>query len=573
MLLVALLGLAAGPACAVLWPGGRAWRAALDGLSMTLVGGLCLLHLLPHAIEHGGFLAVAVAAATAAVPRLLHHSSPNSEQRWDLFLFAVLLLHTFTDGAALRLLSERGSAIGLAIAAHRLPVGLIVFVTAQNRCSPAGWRAIGLLSIATLGGFGLGGAIDLHGHHWVEGVMEAAVAGALLHIVFDGHGPSLPGDAHHHHNETPPDVAPAERGWSTLGALAGIALVALFTAAGTGSHALSHVTETAESFLSLALASAPSLLVGYLLAGLAAGLLAPVGTGWLAQGGRLSQAGRGLLFGLPLPVCSCGVQPLYATLARRGVPAAAALAFLLVTPAVGLDVVMLSVPLLGLPLTIARIVAVVGIALVVALAIGRAVPLASATLPAGEPQTRLVRGLRYGLVDLVDHTMPWILLGLMLAALAEPLLGHDLLYALPAPLQVVLLAVIGFPAYVCAAGATPLAAVAVHKGISAGAALAFAIVGPMVNVTTLSVLAALHGRRVALSLGVGVAVLAVASGWAVDAVGIQAPALLDVAPQPGPAPLAWAAAGVLAVLALASLVRQGPRGAVHQIAGPHPVQA
>ncbi|MCA9563012.1 MAG: permease, partial [Myxococcales bacterium] len=41
---------------------------------------------------------------------------------------------------------------------------------------------------------------------------------------------------------------------------------------------------------------------------------------------------RGVFFGAPLPVCSCGVVPVYQKLIRRGVPAAAGMAFLIATP-------------------------------------------------------------------------------------------------------------------------------------------------------------------------------------------------------------------------------------------------
>ncbi|MFO0656803.1 MAG: permease [Polyangia bacterium] len=41
---------------------------------------------------------------------------------------------------------------------------------------------------------------------------------------------------------------------------------------------------------------------------------------------------RGVLFGLPLPICSCSVLPVYRSLIVRGAPAAAALSFLVAAP-------------------------------------------------------------------------------------------------------------------------------------------------------------------------------------------------------------------------------------------------
>ena len=74
-----------------------------------------------------------------------------------------------------------------------------------------------------------------------------------------------------------------------------------------------------------------------------------------------------MLFGLPLPVCSCGVLPLYHSLVRRGVPSAAAFSFLVATPELGLGAIILSLPLLGAPFTGVRVVAAALIAIVVGL--------------------------------------------------------------------------------------------------------------------------------------------------------------------------------------------------------------
>lgn len=338
---------------------------------------------------------------------------------------------------------------------------------------------------------------------------------------------------------------------------------------------LAHVSATGRAFLSLTLTSAPALLAGFLLAGLVSALIHPARSSWLGGGRRSGQALRGLAFGLPLPICSCGVVPMYQSLVRRGAPLTAALAFLVATPELGLDAVLLSIPLLGLPLTAARVFAAAAVALLVALMIGgsapgapsRAGPADANTRPLGE---RLREGLRYGLVELVDHTLPWIVLGLLIAALAEPLLDHELLLGLPPAVQVPLAALLGIPLYVCASGATPLAAVAIHKGLSAGAALTFLLAGPATNVTTFGVLSALHGRGLAIRFGVALTITAVFAGWTVDALGLGIPQM----PHPGEVHahsftlFSQASAVVLLGLGVSSLLRQGARGAAEQVLNP-----
>jgi hypothetical protein len=270
------------------------------------------------------------------------------------------------------------------------------------------------------------------------------------------------------------------------------------------------------------------------------------------------------------------VVPVYRSLVRRGVPLTAGLAFLVATPELGIDAILLSVPLLGVPLTVVRVVAAFGLALVVALLVGAMTP---ETTPKPSPApaealpplaARLKEGLRYGLADLVDDTLPWIGVGLVVAALAEPLFGHDLLLSLPSAVQVPLAAVLGIPLYVCASGATPIAAMAVHKGLSAGAALTFLLAGPATNATTFGVLTALHGRGLAIRFGLVLTGVAILVGWGVDALGVALPVMAhpDDLHAHGPDPLGWASAAMLLGLGLASLTRLGARGVVDQVLQP-----
>ena len=75
---------------------------------------------------------------------------------------------------------------------------------------------------------------------------------------------------------------------------------------------------------------------------------------WMREGGAARRAMKGVAFGLPLPLCSCGVVPVYQSLIRRGTPAAAAVSFLVATPELGLDAILISLPMLGADVAIAR---------------------------------------------------------------------------------------------------------------------------------------------------------------------------------------------------------------------------
>ena len=98
--------------------------------------------------------------------------------------------------------------------------------------------------------------------------------------------------------------------------------------------------ESGRVFLRLAWESAPALLLAYVAAGLVYGLMPKASLLWMGRGSGLSQALRGMGFGLPLPICSCGVVPVYRSLIAQGVPVSAAVSFLVGTPVGGLGAVL-----------------------------------------------------------------------------------------------------------------------------------------------------------------------------------------------------------------------------------------
>ncbi|MDD9938312.1 MAG: permease [Myxococcales bacterium] len=593
---LACAGLLVGPLCSTLGRRVEPLWALVDGLALALIGGLCFAFVLPHAVTEIGFVALALALAGAAAPSLLHRLSPGRAGEFAVVGLA-LTAHVVLDGAVLAIQHDDG-AVAWAVVAHRLPVGFAIVVAAEGSRRPmaVSWGLSLLMSVGTAIGYGVGPDALAGLSEGAHAALEAVVAGVLLHVVLAPHaaatGHGDPHDHEHHHHEHHHDgqhdhhhhghhehhePRPRPTRWAASGALAGVLLMVagavLAEPHGLGDSLASFL----RTFWVLVLESAPALILGYGLAGIVPLMLTPARASSLARGGTATQALRGVAFGLPLPVCSCGVLPLYESLVRRGAPPIAAMAFFVATPELGLDAVLLSVPLLGSSLTVARVIAAFAVALLVALLVGTRTracgPIESEPAPelgSGPWSARLAAGLRFGFVEVFDHTMPWIALGLVIAAMAEPLLSHGALDAIPPALQVPIAAAVGVPIYVCASGATPIAAIALHKGLSAGAAIAFLIAGPATNVTTFGVLARLHGRRTALLFGLAVTALAVVAGWSVDALGISAAPILDAHAEGaahGSLLGLGCALGLLA-LAVASLFRQGPRGALRQILEP-----
>ena len=72
LLFVASCALVTGPLCGVLGERSRVIRAAVDGLALVVIGGVCLLVVLPHVITHLGIVGVLITASGIGVSIIAH---------------------------------------------------------------------------------------------------------------------------------------------------------------------------------------------------------------------------------------------------------------------------------------------------------------------------------------------------------------------------------------------------------------------------------------------------------------------------------------------------------------------
>ncbi len=607
---LSVIALALGPLLAQLGRHSHAGVELMDGYVLTAIGGLVLLFSLPHTLEMSGPLALLALLSGLILPFLLERYQATLHGRFLLLAFSGLALHAMMDGVGL----VQGGGLALGVIIHRIPVGILIWWVLRPRMGRgAALGVIMLIAGATILGFGLGEAAFELASPQVSGLIQAMVAGAILHVLLHAHGPEIPceedietepeschhehgccqKEEEHQHGEEVPHLeaesimescahCPCEpprpyHRWGGVGAILGVGtllLLGIFQDHG-GAHGGHGGAEAhggaAALFLHLSLESAPALMLAFL----AAGLLRAFGFSkrWLSKGTPLIQAGRGVLFGLPLPICSCGVLPLYEALIKAGVPVSAALAFLIATPELGLDALFLSWPLLGGEMTLIRLFSALFIALSVALLLQHLLPSKEGAQLSEEVSSltllqRLKEGLRYGLLELAEHILPWILVGLLLAALMDPLMDPTWLGGLSRFLAVPLMALLGLPVYVCASGATPMVAILMQKGLSAGAAIAFLLTGPATNLSTFGVLSRLHGRRFAFSFGFAVAGMALLLGWSID---LFMPSITPVVleHEEGYSALHWISLGALALVSAAALLRRGPRSLLAEVIGHH----
>jgi uncharacterized membrane protein YraQ (UPF0718 family) len=238
------------------------------------------------------------------------------------------------------------------------------------------------------------------------------------------------------------------------------------------------------------------LLFGTFVAGLIAVALPQEAITRHLGGGGLKGVAKAALFGIPLPLCSCGVIPAAVSLRRSGASRGSTLAFLISTPETGVDSVAITYALLDPLYTLFRPVAAFTTALVtggLASLIEREEPPpapASEVCQVCENDTgdghthslaeKLGRAVRYGFGDLLGDIALWLVVGLVLAGLITALIPDSFFRTWVGSgigSMVVMLA-LGMPIYICATASTPIAAAMIAKGLNPGAALVFLVAGP-----------------------------------------------------------------------------------------------
>jgi uncharacterized membrane protein YraQ (UPF0718 family) len=277
----------------------------------------------------------------------------------------------------------------------------------------------------------------------------------------------------------------------------------------------------------------PYLLFGFFVAGALSVLISQRLVERHLGGGGVLPLVKASVFGIPLPLCSCGVIPVSMSLHRHGASKGATVSFLLSTPQTGIDSIFVTLSLLGPVFAVFRPLA----ALVTGLFGGALVDVfgnGDTADPPPEPCTddccksttvrqRFTGGMKYGFVTLPRDIGKAMLVGLLIAAAISALVpdgffAEKLGTGIGAKL---LMMVLGIPVYVCATASVPVAAAMILKGLTPGAALVFLMTGPATNAAGLATIWKTLGRRTAILYLLAVAGCALAGGMLLDYLAFQ----------------------------------------------------
>jgi len=266
----------------------------------------------------------------------------------------------------------------------------------------------------------------------------------------------------------------------------------------------------------------PALLGGFLAAGIISAFLSEDFIRRHLGGGGFMGTLKAALLGVPMPLCSCGVLPVAASLKRSGASRGAVVAFLISVPQTGADNILVVWSLLGplfaiySPLS-AFLSGLFGGMVCEYLGGGSKEPLEAAKASEGEgatPKRGLGAILEYSFVTLVDDIAGALLAGICVAGLVSVAIpdGWIAAHLGPGIGSMLLMLLVGIPLYVCSSGSVPIAAAFIEKGASAGAALVFLITGPVSNAAGIAAIGKMLGVRTAVLYVASILVFAFGSG-------------------------------------------------------------
>ncbi|PLX66808.1 MAG: permease [Denitrovibrio sp.] len=221
---------------------------------------------------------------------------------------------------------------------------------------------------------------------------------------------------------------------------------------------------------------------------------------------------KATLLGLPLPLCSCGVIPLAASLRKSGAGKGAVTSFFISTPMTGADSIIATYGVFGWIITLFRVVSASIAAILAGFFTDKftgddefAGPSGCGcsggcccTVEVAKPTAfDRVKGIfRYAFVELLGDLAYPLLAGLLMAALITLFITPEITGNRTGIVFGYLLAfTAGVPLYVCSISAIPIALSFLVAGFSPGAAFIFLAAAPATNIIALSVVKNMLGKR------------------------------------------------------------------------------
>jgi len=287
------------------------------------------------------------------------------------------------------------------------------------------------------------------------------------------------------------------------------------------------ITHFFEALWQLSVAMAPYILFGLVFAGLLHELVPDSIVTKHLGSSDVKSVLKSTIFGIPLPVCSCGVIPLATSIKKSGASKGATLSFLISTPITGVDSIMATYGIFGWIFTVYRAITSMVIAIVAGVltnifdkdtSISSVTENINSSFSAVAPEVKsseteessccstnhdvkkkfsFMAAMTYAFGTLLGDIAKPLFWGLLLGALITVAIPENLSELIKDHtwLSYFIVIMIAVPMYVCATASLPIAAGLMLSGVSAGAAFVFLSAGPATNTVTIGVVKKMLGTK------------------------------------------------------------------------------
>ena len=300
-----------------------------------------------------------------------------------------------------------------------------------------------------------------------------------------------------------------------------------------------------DTFIMLLNEMSPYLLLGFLAAGILHTFVPQSIYAKHLAGSDWRSVAKAALFGIPLPLCSCGVLPTAVSLRNNGASRASSTSFLIATPQTGVDSIAATYSLLGLAFAVIRPVAALVTALFGGMLVARVErtdvvshsddhdchcdggddacccddDCGCSTAPSVDTFCgKVAEALHYGFIDMMKSIGRWLVIGLVVATLITVCIPDNFFaaFAQYPLLNMIVVLALSIPMYVCATGSIPIALSLMLKGLTPGAALVLLMAGPAANFASVLVINRSFGKRSTVAYLASIIGGAMAFGLLVD---------------------------------------------------------
>lgn len=275
---------------------------------------------------------------------------------------------------------------------------------------------------------------------------------------------------------------------------------------------------------------------------------------------KFSAVVKAALFGVPLPLCSCGVLPTSVYMAKNGASKPATLSFLISTPQTGVDSILATYGMMGWIFAIFRPIA----AFIMGVAGGATMNIlsrkdrfhefketenaddcgceddcddnCSADICDDEEcndncsddntinknksfREKLRIFFEYSFVEFLDDISMPFLVGVIISGLIAYFIPDNYFSDLAFTsgiLGMLIIIAVGIPMYICATASIPIALTLMMKGFSPGIAFVFLAVGPATNAASLSVIGKALGKKFTILYLLMITILSIIFGYLLD---------------------------------------------------------